>query len=609
MAPYSYRPLERKSEIRILHLSPALEDFESLCGTLVHVDLDSQPYYKTLSYTWGEPDFTCTIKLDGNDLAITQGLHSALRRLRSGNGVVVIWADAICVNQKSIPERNHGISLMQRVYGECDECMIYLGEERDNSTIVPEFLEELYNGYVSLYNDEGVRLGDHISSITHDSYISIPKWDHPGWVAFRLFISRPWFRRVWVIQEFALPRLVTMVCGDWTMDATVPGMIMMLFNVITISHVVADLDDPIMNELAHRGLMLVQAHLRCRLRCGNKTGLASKIFDSPSATDTSIIASTDRSLHDLVKMTRICDSSDPRDRVYGVLGLCTDLGDPGLQADYAKEVEEVELDVLKNIFKRGHGLRILESLWWSSCTTDPSPSWLRSWAKQPVYEFICGILVRNDFRNQSTASYLQPIRLEDASDVVLIKGYVLDTVEELGMERSGGSKVKVEAVLRQIEAMIESSLFLRNSHYPPDAWWRTVIGNKVDKGSLESAEYSSKYRNFRNILNDHVDNVGTPYNDMQQLKDFEELRFNLHGTKDARFCITRSGLMAMVPRYANTRDAIITVFGDPRYQTFVVCKRANSDCHIWTGKAYIHCISGDEYRDIEEGEPCEIKIC
>ena len=85
---------------------------------------------------------------------------------------------------------------MQRVYDECDKCMIYLGKECDNSTIVPEFLEELYNGYASLYNDESVRPGDHISNITHDSYISIPKWDHPGWVAFRLFISRPWFRRV-----------------------------------------------------------------------------------------------------------------------------------------------------------------------------------------------------------------------------------------------------------------------------------------------------------------------------------------------------------------------------------------------------------------------------
>lgn len=572
MAPYTYRPLNRKSEIRVLHLSPALEDYEPLCGTLVHVDLDSHPHYKTLSYTWGEPDFICTITLDGNDLAITQGLHSALRRLQSRDRVAVVWADAICVNQKSIPERNHGVSLMQRVYGECDECIIYLGEERDNSSIVPGFLEELYNGCIGLYN--GVRLSDHIMK---------PKRDHPGWLAFRLFISRPWFRRVWVIQEFALPRLVTMVCGNWGMDATVLGVVMMSFNTIAIAQFASDRKDLIVDGQAHRGLILVQEHLRLRLRCGNKTGLMGQIFESASANDTSIIAPTDRSLHSLVQLTSICDSSDPRDRFFGVLGLATDLDDPGLEADYAKEVQEIELDISKHIFKRGDGLKILENLCCSSSTTDSSPPWLPGWTNQPVSNFSCGTRKRNDTRYRSTASHLQPIRLEDASNIVLIQGYFLDIVEELDMERSSDcpGQMTVEAVLRRVEATIEGSLFLRNSHYPPDAWLRTA---------------------------GHVDNVENPYSCLQQFKNFEELILTLNSTKGAMSCITRSGLMAMVPRYAKTGDAIITVFGDPKYQTFVVRKRANSDCHIWIGKAYIHCVSGDEYRDIEEGEPCEIRI-
>ena len=430
MAPYSYRPLERKSEIRVLHLAPALEDYEPLCGNLVHIDLDSQPYYKTLSYTWGKPDFTCTIKLDGDNLAITQSLHSALRRLRCSDGVVVVWADAICINQKSIPERNRGVSLMQRVYGQCDECMIYLGEERDNSSIVPGFLQELWKGFV---NDEGVRPGDHISNITLDSYTSMPKREHPGWVAFGLFLSRPWFRRVWVIQEFALPRLVTMVCGDWTMDATIPGVIiMMLFNTIVFAHVISNINNPTVNELALRGLVLVQQHVLLRLRCGNKTGLMGKIVDFPSGIDTSIITRTDRSLQYLVEATIKCDSSDPRDRFYGVFGLSTDLDDPGLEADYAKEVEQIELDVLKHIFKRGDGLQILKSLWCSSSTIDPSPSWLRGWTNQPACMFRCGKRARNDIRYRSTASYLQPIRLGNASNIVLMKCHFLDIVEELG---------------------------------------------------------------------------------------------------------------------------------------------------------------------------------
>lgn len=195
MALYSYCPLTVKSEIRVLHILSGIDD-EPLRGTLVHEDLDTHPSYKTLSYTWGEPDFTCRIHIDGKELAITSGLDSALRRVRSSDSIVKIWADAICVNQKSIQERNQQVSLMRRLYSECEECMIYMGTEADNSDIIPGFLLELYLGYFRLYTDEGMRPGDNILPFSHDSHTSIPAQDHPGWLAFRLFMARPWVCRV-----------------------------------------------------------------------------------------------------------------------------------------------------------------------------------------------------------------------------------------------------------------------------------------------------------------------------------------------------------------------------------------------------------------------------
>lgn len=190
MTPYSYGPLTDKSGIRVLHVSPGNDD-EPLRGTLVHVNLDTHPFYKALSYTWGELDFSCRINLDGNELAITSGLDSALRRLRSSDEVVIIWADAICVNQKDIAERNQQVSLMRRVYSECEECMIYLGKEGDNSDIVPGSIRELYNGFIGLYHNEGIRPFENILYFSHDSHPSIPRENHPGWAAFRFLMSRP----------------------------------------------------------------------------------------------------------------------------------------------------------------------------------------------------------------------------------------------------------------------------------------------------------------------------------------------------------------------------------------------------------------------------------
>ncbi|CAF9921475.1 hypothetical protein IMSHALPRED_005181 [Imshaugia aleurites] len=602
MALYSYRPLTGKSEIRLLHLLSGIDN-ESLCGTLVHVDLDAHPSYRTLSYTWGEPDFTCHINLDGRELAITSGLDSALRRLRSSDDVVEIWADAICVNQKNTAERNLQVLLMKRLYSKCEECMIYMGTEGDNSDIVPGFLRELHNGYVGLYNNDGMRPGDHVLPS------SIPAPDHPGWLAFQLFMARPWFRRVWVIQEFALPRVVTMLCGKWTMDATTPGVIMCLFNIFGIAFVTHDLHDPVMNGLAHRGMMLVESHLWLRLYCGNKSGLMSQVWNGALASNTSITSPTDRSLLSLLKVAKFTHSSDPRDRFYGVFGLSTDLEDSGLEVDYTKGFEEIELEISKYLVRQGGGLEILKDVSSSVSTSDILPSWLAGWTNNQVVSFRCGKRRRIDIPHRNTDSNLHPIRFKDASNILSVNGYFLDIIEELGMERTSYSLTGIAAVLRQIETMVADSLFLGADHNLPDSLWRTIIGDKGHKKSPAPPEYATKYRTFRDILFDDWDFPQDPYSCKEGFNDLQDFRLSWNRTHDARFSITRSGMMAMAPRYARIGDAIITVRGDPDYQTFVVRRKADSDCYIWIGKAYVHCPSGDEYCAIEKGEPREIMIC
>ena len=183
MTPYYYCLLTSKSEIRVLRVLPGTDD-ELPCGTLIHVDLDAHPFYKTLSYTWGESDLCCHINLDGNELAITSNLDSALRKLRSGHAVVELWADTICLNQKWNLERSQQVILMRRIYSEYEECMIYMGEESDNSDIVPEFLTTPYQGFIDLYYYEGFRPGDNIFSLSHDLVYSIPSKEDPGWLAF-----------------------------------------------------------------------------------------------------------------------------------------------------------------------------------------------------------------------------------------------------------------------------------------------------------------------------------------------------------------------------------------------------------------------------------------
>lgn len=46
----------------------------------------------------------------------------------------------------------------------------------------------------------------------------LPDENDPGWKALHSLFERPWFLRVWIIQEFALPRELLMICGEWELE-------------------------------------------------------------------------------------------------------------------------------------------------------------------------------------------------------------------------------------------------------------------------------------------------------------------------------------------------------------------------------------------------------
>lgn len=126
-----YQPLSvQEREIRVLSLLPGSWN-DSIRCLLSTVSLDDDPEYDALSYVWGERDSMTLISVNDNNFQVTPNLWAALRRLRSTDEVCRIWADAICINQHDVKEREHQVTLMGAVYSNCIECFIWLGEEDD----------------------------------------------------------------------------------------------------------------------------------------------------------------------------------------------------------------------------------------------------------------------------------------------------------------------------------------------------------------------------------------------------------------------------------------------------------------------------------------------
>jgi hypothetical protein len=63
------------------------------------------PKYQALSYTWGNPDITETIAVNGALVEVQQNLHDALFNLielPEWGGEVWLWVDAICIDQQNL---------------------------------------------------------------------------------------------------------------------------------------------------------------------------------------------------------------------------------------------------------------------------------------------------------------------------------------------------------------------------------------------------------------------------------------------------------------------------------------------------------------------------
>jgi hypothetical protein len=116
-----------KREIRILHLHPATELHAPIVSDLRLALLDEHPEYEAISYAWGNPNDTLPIRVNGEPLPITKSLHGALLRLREHERLK-LWADAICMHQANIKERNHQVRIMRDIYQNAQRVNVWLGE-------------------------------------------------------------------------------------------------------------------------------------------------------------------------------------------------------------------------------------------------------------------------------------------------------------------------------------------------------------------------------------------------------------------------------------------------------------------------------------------------
>lgn len=302
MEPYQYQPIDlAKDAIRVLKLVHGHETEPIECDLVESLLGEEQGIpYQALSYTWGTSTNNQTVKLCGIKKRVTENLHSALLHLRKPNEDVWLWVDALCIDQENHREKTHQVGHMRRIYEKADHVLIWLGLGTRETSILMDAMAELH----TLARDHG-DYQRHNPRAWEKAWPLMVGEAQPGFQsicqnALKNMLARPWFRRVWILQEVFSARAATMLCGTKAISTETFVIMSKLLHVTPEPYVQAVLD-------------IMPGYLRRESWRSKEPDLLTLLqrFDASEATEA-------------------------RDKIYALLGISSDIRVNGLlRPDYS----------------------------------------------------------------------------------------------------------------------------------------------------------------------------------------------------------------------------------------------------------------------------------
>ena len=206
-SPVTYSNLE-SNEIRLVRIKLGADGQLSCTLSTNQLD-DSKVAYHALSYVWGDATDQEIISCDGRSLPITRNLHAALCQLRSKGYDWLLWIDAICINQQDNVEKTAQVQLMHTIFTKADMVLIWLGEALPTDGAGLELMCKVREVMLELEKQEGV--------FNHEldlEEMDLPAMDDSAWGTVAEIMKRPWFHRIWIVQELLCSCESVMLCGD-----------------------------------------------------------------------------------------------------------------------------------------------------------------------------------------------------------------------------------------------------------------------------------------------------------------------------------------------------------------------------------------------------------
>ena len=378
-----WAPLQGPQHFRLLAIAPETPGQDSLEVMIEQFDINQAPEYFALSYAWGDPAQRVQIQSNNGPLQVTPNLHAALLRIRQKRESLRLWIDAVCIHQDDDVEKSAQIPLMGRIYSQAKFVVMWVGEEDElTSTAMEatEIFESLVMGDGRIKAFSG--LVDDRSRLCH---------------AILKMLQRPYFSRAWIVQEVILSQNAIVFCGSriTSYDKLVIACYWIKYSGLSPS-------------ILHLDSMILSAWTLRRTRSLGEETRGTRLTN-------------------VLGLYRRMKATDPRDKVYALLGIAPSSDTSGIVPDYSQSVASIYTGVAKYLIEKEGNLTIFTDVLGNSGHMG-LPSWVPDWSS--VTDIYClGRQTFRDSRAYHAAGKTVTVEKKAGNrDQINLRGFIVDMI-------------------------------------------------------------------------------------------------------------------------------------------------------------------------------------
>ena len=376
----------RRWQTRLIRISPQQGDLPTCKLTTVDfidmdgvgvTDTDEIVQYEALSYVWGNPEDDCVITCDGCPVRISSNLARFLYRLSERSVFKYYWCDALCINQFDPAEKAFQVRNILRIFEKATQVFAWIGISE--SVVHLDDVPLIYAQCKlpkSQSGDQRIRHQDECSRNLAEAQ------EYLRSVSALRFWARTWIRQEVFAAQHLQPILEHSVEVRRGFEETWNN----IFTWLAIepsdpSQRAAEAKDPLTD-----GRLGVEPHFQTMCKHFQHNGTDKHDYRPPSGRMRYSVHWL-KTLQDGVSF----ECGDPRDRVYGVLGIITsrttrlyvedrpDIKPQDFPISYEKTVSEVYQDVTRFLIDTDNNLDALTVFEDRRHRAKDLPSWVSDW--------------------------------------------------------------------------------------------------------------------------------------------------------------------------------------------------------------------------------------